>query len=175
MNRNEKQSVIEAMKQEFQESQASFLVAVKGLTVGEVQKFRKGLYEKGGSLKVAKNTLLKRATADLPGLDELSPYFKEQIAIVFAKNETPAVAKFIAESSKENERLKIIIGALNKKVITKAQIESLAALPPREVLLAQVCGTLNAPIVGFVSLLNQLVVRLLWVLKKIEEKKSNQA
>ena len=59
-----------------------------------------------------------------------------------------------------------------RSVISAEQIEFLAELPSREVLLAQLCGTLNAPIQQTVSLLNQLIVRLLYVLKEIEKKET---
>lgn len=171
MNRNEKQHVIESIKSDFEKNAASFLVGVQGLTVADVQKLRKNLFHKGGQLKVAKNTLLKRATHDMAGLSELAPYFKDQIAIVFAGDQTTDIAKLIAQTAKENERLKIIVGALNKKVISKAQVESLASLPSKEVLLSQLCGTLQAPIASLASVLNQFITRLVWVLKKVEEKK----
>ena len=60
-----------------------------------------------------------------------------------------------------------------KKVLTKAQVEFLASLPSQDVLRAQVCGALKAPIAGTVSLLQQMMTRLVWVVKKIEESKAN--
>lgn len=173
MNRNEKQLIIDEVKNDFATAQASFLIGVKGLTVEAVQGLRKGLFAHGGKLKVTKNTLLKLATQDIAGLEELAPYFKEQIAIVFADKDTPVIAKMLNDATKQNELLKIVIGSLNNKVINKSQIVALANLPSREILLAQVCGTLNAPITGFASVLNQLILRLLWLLKKIEEQKQS--
>lgn len=170
MNRNEKQIIVDSLKESFKNSQASFIVGVKGLTVEAVQGLRKGLYTKGGTLKVAKNTLLKRATDDMQGLSDLAPYFKEQVAIVFANKETPDIAKLLFNIAKENERFTIVAGSLNYKMISKEQIERLALLPAREVLLAQVCGTLNAPIASYIRILNQLILRLLWVLKQAAEK-----
>ena len=75
MNRQEKAQIIEAIKHDFQESQASFVITVKGMTVGAVQKLRSELYAKKGKIKVTKNTLLKRATSDLSGIDDLAPVF----------------------------------------------------------------------------------------------------
>jgi large subunit ribosomal protein L10 len=172
MNRSEKELIINGLKEDFQKSQASFLIGVQGLTVEALHGLRKNLIPQGGQLRVAKNTLLKRATQDVQGLTELDPYFKDQIAIVFASKEAPAVAKILADASKSNELVKLIAGTLDNRVISKDQVQYLAALPAREVLLAQVCGTLQAPIAGLASVLNQLILRLLWVLKKIEEQKN---
>jgi len=144
---------------------------MQGMTFEAVQQLRRELYAKQGSIKVAKNTLLKRATSDMDGLNELAPYFKEQVAVIFAKTEAPAIAKILAETAKKQAHLKLRAGALDARVISAEQIEFLAALPSREVLLAQLCGTLNAPLQQTVSLLNQLIVRLLYVVQEIERKK----
>jgi large subunit ribosomal protein L10 len=171
MNRQEKQKIIDAFKSDFQQSQASFVVSMQGMTVEAVQKLRRELFGQSGSIKVAKNTLLKRATSDLPGINDLAPYFKDQIAIVFAHKDAPAVAKVLYTVAKEQEKLKLQAGALDTRFIAAEQIEFLATLPSREVLLAKLCGTLQAPIAQYVSLLNQMIVRLLWVMKEIEKKK----
>jgi large subunit ribosomal protein L10 len=171
MNRQEKEQVIEVVKQDFQTSQAAFIVGMQGMTVESVQKLRKELRRQQGVLKVAKNTLLKRATEDIPGLTDLAPYFHDQIAIIFAQEEPVAIARIIFNAAKEDEKLKLIGGALKTKVLDKAQVEFLATLPSREVLLAHLCGTLKAPITSYVNVLNQLTLRLLWVLKAISDKK----
>lgn len=171
MNRSEKELVVTGLKEDFKNSQASFLIGVQGLNVEVLHGLRKNLIKQGGELRVAKNTLLKLATHEVPGLTDLEPYLKDQIAVVFARQEAPGIAKILANASKENELVKLIAGTLDNRVISKAQVQFLAALPAKEVLLAQVCGTLQAPIAGLASVLNQLILRLLWVLKKIEEQK----
>lgn len=171
MNRQEKQHIVDAMKNEFVSSQASFIVDMQGMSVEAVQKLRRELHAKKSNIRVAKNTLLKRAVKGIEGLDALSPYFKDQIAIVFAENEAPAVAKILFTAAKQDAHLKIKAGAFDAHLVSAEQIEFLAELPSREVLLAQLCGTLNAPIQQTASLLNQLVARLLYALKELENKK----
>ena len=170
MNRQQKQEVIESLKNDFKHAHASFVVGMQGMTVQAVQQLRRELSVKQGSMRVAKNTLLIRATSDEPGLSELGPYFKDQIAIVFAHDEASMVAKVLATMAKQQEQLQLKVGTLDAQVITVEQIEFLASLPAKEVLLAQLCGALNAPIVNLVRLFNQLIIRLLWVLKEIEKK-----
>ncbi len=171
MNRQEKQSVIDSVKKDFQQSKASFIVGVQGLTVEEVKKLRRELHAQKGFIKVAKNTLLIRATHDLQGLNELAPYFQDQIAVVFADADAPSIAKVLFNTAKEQDKLKIKAGALDARVISAEQIEFLATLPSREVMLARLCGTLQAPIANYVSILNQLIARFLVVLKEVEKKK----
>ncbi len=171
MNRQEKQSIIDAVKEDFQHSQAAFIVATQGMDVSSIQRLRMGLYSKNGKMKVVKNTLLVRATKDLPGISDLEPLFKEQIAVVFAQDEAPAVAKLLYDATKDGQKLTLVGGTLDARVITALQIEQLATLPSREVLLAQLCGTLNAPITNYVRVLNELVARFVRVLSQIENAK----
>ena len=170
MSRQGKQAIIDAIKDDFQRSQASFVVETKGMDVEAVQELRGQLFAHKGTMKVVKNTLLRRATGDLAGVSELGPLFKEQIAVVFAE-EAPVIAKVLYDIAKKGKVLVLRGGTLDAKVITKEQIEYLAQLPSREVLLAKLCSTLQAPIVNYVRLLSQLIVRLLTVLKEIEKTK----
>ena len=71
MNRQEKQQVINNIKNDFKTSQASFIVYMQGMTVEDVQQLRRQLHAKHGTIKVAKNTLLKKATSDIAGLSDL--------------------------------------------------------------------------------------------------------
>lgn len=171
MNRQEKQHIIDSLKHDFQNAQASFIVNIQGLTVSALQQLRRQVYAKEGHVIVAKNTLLIKATDGMEGYDGLQPYFKDQIAIVFTNNQAPAVAKILAQATKEHEKLKLKAGTLDARVISFEQIEFLASLPSREVLLGRLAGTLQAPIVNYVRILNQLIIRLLWVLNEIEKKK----
>lgn len=171
MNRQEKELVVGELRNSFVSSDALFVVSYKGLSVDQLQSLRKQLRARGGHLKVAKARLMKLAAEGVDGVQDLSAYFKDQIGVVSATHESPAVADVLNKFAKEHESLKLVIGCLDSHVISKNDIVRIANLPSKEVLLAQVCGTLNAPIAGFVNVLNALVVRLLWVLKEIELKK----
>ncbi len=171
MNRQGKKTLVDSITHDFKHSKASFIVNMQGLTVEHVQKLRNELYGKQGRIKVAKNTLLKRATDGLQGIENLQPLFKGQIAVVFADEDAPSIAKVLVNAMKEFEKLKLYGGTLETNVISADKITFLASLPTKEVMLSILCGTLNAPIASYVRILNQLVVRLLWVLKEIETKK----
>lgn len=172
MNRQDKEQVVQFLKESFQDSQASFLVGCKGMTVAQVGKLRRELREKGGSFKVAKLTLVRKATQNMPDIKQLDSYLKDQVALVFAEGEAPAVAKVLKEFEKNNKELSIIAGCMDNVVIGRDSVLILASLPSREVLLAKLCGTMKAPIAGFTNVLNMLLLRLLFVLKKIEEQKA---
>jgi large subunit ribosomal protein L10 len=170
MNRREKELLIESLKERFSASQATFLIGVQGLTVMQLQKLRRNIRKNGGELKVVKNTLLLRASQGVPGTEVLHPYFQKQVAVIFAPTEVPGIARVVYEAAKELEKLSLAAGCFSGALIGQDKLQFLATLPPREQLLAMLCGGLKAPITNCVGLLNQLIVRLAVVLKNASEK-----
>lgn len=170
MNRQQKEIAISDCKQLFSQSQAAFLVNYKGLSVARMQELRKSLREKNGALKVTKTNLMRIATDDIEGIDGFKDLFKEQVGLVFAYDDVPGVAKKLSDFSKTNEALKVLSGFFESKVLNAQQIERLANLPSREVLLAQVAGTLKAPLSALAGTLNQVLVKPVYAIKQIAEK-----
>jgi large subunit ribosomal protein L10 len=173
MNREQKAVVIESLKDDFSKSQASFVIEYKGLTVKQLQSLRKELGSHKGTFRVAKARLIKCAVDGMSGVSDLSPYFKEQVGVVFVNNEAPQVAKVLQDFSKKNEALKLIAGYFDAQIVSSDTIGRIASLPSREVLLGQICGTLQAPITKLAIVLNMQMVRLVVVLKQIQEKNSS--
>src|SRR3990167_7641711 len=163
--------VVSSIKQDFAQSAASFLVGVRGLSVEQMRSLRGRLREKDGKLQVAKVRLMKRALNDVQDADQLMPILKEQIALVFVREEAPAVAKLLCEFSKEHEKLSIVAGYMDSMVIDASSVAMIASLPSKDVLRAKLLGTLQAPITGSVVVLNQMLARMVYVLKRIEEQK----
>lgn len=171
MNREQKNEVIQELVQGFNSNQASFIVGYQGMTVAQLTGLRVQLRATGGSFHVAKARLIVRAVEGMDGIQNLQPYLKNQIGVVFASDQAPAVAKVLQNYAKEHEALQLVAGCLENTILDAEAIIRIASLPSREVLLAQVCGTLQAPMSGLANVLNVLILRLLWTLKKIEETK----
>jgi len=171
MNRQQKEVLVKELKNDFSDNQSLFLIGYRGLTVAQMQSLRRGLSEKGGSLKVAKVRLMKRAVEAVDKTESLMPYLKGQLAVVYSDKEPPVIAKVLYDFAKENEQLHLIAGCLDAELLTQDGISRIAELPSKEVLYAQLCGTLLAPVTRLASVLNQHGARLLSVLKKIEEQK----
>lgn len=163
MNREQKAVVIDSIKNSFSQSEASFIVGYKGLTVKQLQTLRKELRAKKGTFKVAKGRLVKLAVKDMAGVSELTPYFKEQVGVVFAADQVTGVAKVLYDFSKANKGLKLVVGFFDARVLPSHDVERIATLPSREELLAQVC-----------YILNMQMVRLLWVLQRVAEAKDKE-
>jgi large subunit ribosomal protein L10 len=171
MNRQQKEQVIASLQNEFQQSNASFVIGYRGLTVSQLSDLRKKLDAAQGTLQVAKITLIKRAIANKSN-EGVGSYLSDQVALVFAKKESPAVAKILSEFAKEHEKFKILGGSYESGLLTKEQVELFARIPAREVLLAQLCGTLKAPLMTLACLLNNVVAGLPRALQEVQKKKS---
>jgi len=173
MNRQQKESVVELFHKDFLANKGTFLVNYSGLTVGQMQQLRRQLREKGGALKIAKMRLVKRALANVEGVDGLLSHCKNQLGVVFAydSSEVSGVAKALNDFSKKNESLGLIAGCMDAQLLDKTAIVRIASLPSKEVLLAQLCGTLNAPLTSLVCGLNSMMTKLLIALKEVEKQK----
>lgn len=170
MNKQQKSEVVKLLQDHFADAQASFLIGYQGLSVSQLQALRKSLREKGGQFKVAKARLMKRAFADTACGEDITPYLKDQIGIVFAGQDAAAVAKALHDFAQGAEQLRIVAGCMENQALSAESVVRIAKLPPKNVLYAQLLGTMNAPSSRLVGMLNLLMVRLLVVLKKAAEK-----
>ncbi len=172
MNRQQKELVVQLLRERFSESPASFIVGYKGLTVNQLQQLRSALRQRGAALKVAKARLMKLAVGDLEDSQTLTPYLKDQIGIVFVSNKSPAnVAKVLNDFAKDHGSLRVVGGTVEGSFVDTAAISRIASLPSKEVLLAQLCGTLKAPLYRLAFVLNMQIAQLPAVLRQIAEKK----
>lgn len=172
MNRQQKQDLVKSLETSFSSNEGAFLVNYQGVSVEQMKILRFALSDKGGSIKVAKNRLVKLALKDIDGCNGLTSKLQGQLAFVFAENDVSGVAKILTDFAKENEILEVVAGCCESQLFDAAAVKILANLPSREVLLAQLCGTLKGPQTAFVLVLRQLLVKFLLVLKAVAEKKS---
>lgn len=166
----EKKAVVSEISSKFKAAKAMVLADYRGLTVEQDTELRSALRKAGVEYKVIKNTLAKFA-ADENGLNGLDQYLNGPTAIALSDKDPVAPAKVLNDFAKKYEKLELKAGVVEGKVIDLDGIKSLAELPPREVLIARVLGGLNAPISGFVNVLNGNIRGLVVALNAIAEKK----
>ena len=135
----QKQVVIDEIKEKFANAKSIVLFDPRGLKVSEVTELRRNLRESGSDYKVYKNTLTKRAIAD-SGL-ELDNYLEGPTAISFSSDELAPV-KIISEFAKNHEALELKAGVVEGKVANVEELNSYAAIPSREGLLTMLAGGL---------------------------------
>jgi len=144
LNRNEKAAVVADVSAQAAKSQTLALAEYRGLTVEHLNKLRKDAREKGVYLHVLKNTLARRAVAGTP-FEVASEGMVGPLIYGFSEDAV-AAAKVIADFAKGNDKLVVKGGAYAGKVLDANGVKALAAIPSREVLIAQVAGLLKSPI-----------------------------
>ena len=174
MKRDQKENLVTSIRDSLQNSQGSFLVNYQGLTVAQLQDFRRSLRENKGRMQVAKWRLMRIAAEGVDGINDFQGTFGAQVGLVFADEEVPPIAKAIVEFAKENDALEVLSGFFEAQALTADQIKALALLPSRDVLLGIVAGTLQAPIAGLARGLNGLLTKLVIALSEIEKQKQAQ-
>lgn len=156
--RPEKELSVAQVKQALSEAKSVVLADNKGMTVAQVTKLRKELRDAGVTVKVAKNTLIRIAARDL-GIEGLDRYLHGTTTMALSYQDEASAAKKIREFFAKDKDPKFIVkaGILEGKVIDAEGVKSLADLPSREVLLAQVLAGIQAPLVGVAGALNGLL------------------
>ena len=172
--RPEKEAILKEIKQKVDASEFLLLTDYRGMSVEQFSTLRASLRASGARIQVVKNRLL-RLVAREKGWTALDAHLTQPTAMVVGKNVVDA-AKAIKKFRAEMKNLPgLKAGMMGERFLTEPDIEALASLPPREVLLAQMVGTVAAPMTRLVGVMNQKVCSLLYVLKAVEQKKSQAA
>jgi large subunit ribosomal protein L10 len=169
---NAKKELVSGLSAKFKEAKAMVLADYRGLTVDQDTELRSALRKAGVEYKVVKNTITKFA-ADQNGLNELDSFLNGPTAVAISSTDPVAPAKILSDYAKKYEKLELKVGVVEGKVIDVAGIKALAELPPKEVLIAKVLGGFNAPISGFVNVLNGNIRGLVVALNAIAQQKAN--
>ena len=169
--RPEKQAAVAGLKEQLSAAKGAVLTGYRGLTVAQDMKLRAKLREAGVTYHVVKNTMVRIAANEI-GLEGLDPVLNGTTALAVSADDAVAPAKVIYEFIKENklentEVLTIKAGFVEGKVINVEEVKALASLPSREVLIAKVLGSMQAPISGVVNVLQGTIRNAVYVLDAI--------
>lgn len=159
---------VEEISELLQEATLAILTDYRGLSVSDLQGLRAQLRPHGSSIRVVKNTLTVIA-ADRVGMSELQQHLKGPTALVTASDDPVAPAKVINDFVRTSRILQVKAGVLEGQIIAASEIERLASLPSREVLLGRVVGGVQAPLYGLVSVLSGTIRSLQYVLQARQE------
>lgn len=170
--RPDKAAKVAEIKEMIDGAQAVVLVNYCGLTVAEDTKLRRSMREAGVKYVVVKNTLLRIAAKEC-GVDGLDAYLEKNTAIAVGKEDPVAAAKILVDFAKEHKALEIKGGILTGNVIDVAGVKALADLPPKEVLLAKMLGSMQAPISGFARVLQGTIAKVVYALDAVRKAKES--
>lgn len=176
MNRTEKSELSASLNEKFSKAQVAIFADYKGLKASEADDLRRQLRAHKVEVKVLKNNVA-RLVAKEGALGEDAKALMDTVVgptlVAFAYGDPAAAAKVIHKFSQDNEALKLKESLMGRKRINASGVEELAKLPSKEVLLAKMLGTLNAPISNFVGVMAALPRSLVTVLSAIEKKKAS--
>lgn len=173
LNREQKQQMVEELHKKFSTSTVAILMEFKGLDVLEMTELRQKLRGAKGELRVVKNTLARRA-AEGTTMAPNGALFEGPIAVTFGYADPVAPAKVVREFiEKRADRIKVKAGVIEGQIVDAKGIRSVAALPRKEVLVADVIGRLQSPIRGLVGGLQGILRSLVYVMAAVRDKQNN--
>lgn len=153
--REEKVAVVAEVAERLRSADAVIVTEYRGMKVGQLANLRRQLRDVGGEYTVYKNTL-SRLGAEQAGMPQLSEVLVGPTGITFVQGDVAAAAKALRDAAKANPLLVLKGGVIGGKLISASDVEALADLPSREVLLARMAGALQAPLVKTAGLLQAL-------------------
>ena len=153
MRKDDKEKVVADLTERLKNTETLLVADYRGLTMPQIDELRTKLLEHGARFAVVKNTLTRRA-AEAAGTDTLLAMLEGPTAIAFLESEGDpvAVAKALVDTARDTKVLELRGGLLEGRPVEPGEIESLAKLPPLDVLRGQVLGAVTAPLTGIVAL-----------------------
>jgi large subunit ribosomal protein L10 len=168
----EKEALVQDVSERLKGVKGMYLADFTGMTVEKVSALRAKCRAAGVEYKVIKNTLLKRAVHS-HGLTQLDEFLEGPTALAYSMESEVEPARVLIEFAKLNERPVVKAGMIGDKLYNADEVKQLALLPPRDVLLAQVLGTISAPLSGFLGAVNALLASPAQLAGALEEKKGS--
>jgi len=156
MNRDQKSAVVDEIAEQIERAEAIFAVDYRGLTVTQAADLRDQLRGADAKLRVVKNSLSERA-ADKAGAAALKPMLQGPTALALVNGDAALAAKALSDAARALNILEFKGGLLNGTTLSADDVRSIARLPARDVLNAQLVGTIAAPLSGLVRGLNALI------------------
>lgn len=166
----QKKLVVAAIREKLESAKSVVFIDYRGLTVAEVTELRNEFRKVGVEYQVLKNTLIKIAAHDL-GITGLDDILNGPTAVAFSMEDPASGAKVISDFAKKVKKTEVKAGLLDKEVLDAKGVQALADLPPKEVLIARIMGSLNAPITNFVGVLSATLRSLVYALDAVRKSK----
>jgi large subunit ribosomal protein L10 len=168
MNKAEKQQTVDSLSEQFRSIDSAFVINYRGLKVIEATDVRRKIREFDGCYVVVKNTLALRA-AKQTKMEQLEPFFEGPTAIAYHHKDVVGMAKLLTEISKSHPNFAFKAALVEGKVVPTGEIQAIASMPSREVMLSKLVFLLKAPLQRLTTVLKAPVRDLNLVLKQIQK------
>jgi len=170
LTKEQKQKAINDLKEKFSKYKSMVFIDYSKVKSKDIFGLRKKLKAANCLLKVAKKTLLKIAMAEkkVSFWEEIDKNTPGQLAVVFGFEDEIAPAKIVEQFSRENEDIKILGGIFENAFVKQEKVLAFAKIPSRQELLANLIRSIQAPVSGFVNVLQGNIKGLVYVLSKLK-------
>jgi large subunit ribosomal protein L10 len=162
---------VEALKGAIAAQRGAVIAEYRGMTVAEMTALRKKLRDVGAEFRVVKNTMIRLAAQGTP-FQHLTGHFKGTTAVAFAHGDPVALAKAMKEFSAGSTKISLRAGLFEGRVLSAKEVQELADVPSREVLLSRLAGGLSSPITRLVQALSGPQRKLVYALDSIRRQQS---
>jgi large subunit ribosomal protein L10 len=164
VSKEKKQQMVSDYVDKMSHSQAMILADYRGLTVAALTDLRRQLREVDGAFQIVKNTLFERALEEI-GIPAPAEPLEGPLAVSYCLGEVPPIAKVLVDLAATTEVLQIKGAIVGTSYLDAEGVKGLATLPPREILLAQLLGSVQGPMSSLVSTITAPLRELVQVLK----------
>ena len=172
-NFEQKKVIVAQIKEKFESAHSAVFVDYRGLTVAEVTELRNECRKAGVEYVVLKNTMIELAAKEL-GIEGLDSYLKGPTAVAFGHKDPASPAKILSGFIKKTKKMELKCAVIDKQTLDAAGAQALADLPPKEVLIAKMMGSLNAPITNFVGVLSATLRSLVYAIEAVRKQKGGE-
>ena len=172
--RPEKLAEVARIKEELTTAKGVVFADYRGITVAQDTVLRRKMREAGVQYRVVKNTMTRIAAKEA-GIEGLEQYLEGLTVMAYSMEDAVAPAKLVSEFIKEtkSKTYQIKAGIIDGKAIGADDVKALADLPPREVLIAKMLGSMQSPITGFVNVLQGNIRNLVYALEAVRKQKES--
>jgi large subunit ribosomal protein L10 len=168
MNREEKHQTVERLNEQFQSVNSLFLLDFRGLKVVDATDLRRRIREIEGKYFVVKNTLAKRAAQDT-SVEQLAEHFEGPTAVAYHPKDVVGLAKLLSETVKSHPTMQFKAALIEGRVVETSDIQAIASMPSREVLLSRLVFLLQAPLQKLAGVLRAPLRDLTLVMKQVKK------
>lgn len=174
ITRTERTKTIELLESEFGAARGIYLTDINKITVDKMTQLRRELRKSGLRYLVVKNSLARKAL-ERCGKTDVAPFLKGPVGVVIAKGDATLPAKVLRDFHKANKDiLQVKAAFVEGALMTAAQVDKLADIPSREVLLSQLLSVLKAPMTNLAGSLNAILGNFVGTLEAVKIKKEKE-
>ena len=177
MNKDKRQSkldYIDEYQKKMEKAKVVVLASCEGVTVAQMTQLRKEIRKLGDETRVIKNNLLQRACENLKR-DDLVPHFAGSTLMTFGYKDPVAPVKVLFDFAAKANKLKFKSGLLGDKMLSVKELEALSRLPNRDQLLSMLLSCMQGPMRNLVRVLSGTILKFVYALQAIKEKKEQAA